>query len=160
MPVVHMSLPTDRSHTQGPWARRNVAELSQTNFRIALRGFDRDEVRAILDSVAADYRVLQMQNASLQRQLANLEGVLQVYQHRTSRTLVDASTSPQAVVGDPEQPGPIAAGSPSSTRNERNRANPPQSPADRGVRIAADPFKHTLKGIDLALVQIPALPSD
>ena len=67
----------DRS--QGPWDTRSVAELSQTSFRTTLRGFDRSEVRAILDSIAADYRVLQLQNASLLRQLADLEGVLQAY---------------------------------------------------------------------------------
>ncbi len=70
----------DRS--QGPWDTRNVAELSQTSFRTTLRGFDRNEVRAILDSIAADYRVLQLQNASLLRQLADLEGVLQAYRLR------------------------------------------------------------------------------
>ncbi|RPI53497.1 MAG: DivIVA domain-containing protein, partial [Acidobacteria bacterium] len=69
------------NRSQGPWDRRDVAELSQTSFRTTLRGFDRDEVRAILESVAADYRVLQLQNASLQRQLADLEAVLQAY-HR------------------------------------------------------------------------------
>ena len=75
-----VSMPQVRpNRSQAPWDRRNVAELSQTNFRTALRGFDRDEVRAILDSVAADYRVLQLQNASLQRQLADLEAVLQAY---------------------------------------------------------------------------------
>jgi hypothetical protein len=49
-----------------------------------MRGFDRQEVRATLENVAADYRVLQLQNASLQRQLANLEGVLQAYQDEHS----------------------------------------------------------------------------
>ena len=42
------------------------------------------KVRAILDSVAADYRVLQLQNASLQRQLADLEAVLDAYQREMS----------------------------------------------------------------------------
>jgi hypothetical protein len=36
-------------------------------------------VRSILENIAADYRVLQLQNASLQRQLRDLEGVLQAY---------------------------------------------------------------------------------
>ncbi len=49
-----------------------------------MRGFDREEVRATLENVAADYRVLQLQNASLQRQLANLEAVLQAYQDEHS----------------------------------------------------------------------------
>src|SRR5687767_13935810 len=76
------SPPLPPSHMNGleePWDRRNVAELTQTAFRTARHGFDRDEVRAILDSLAADYRVLQLQNASLQRQLANVEAVLQAY---------------------------------------------------------------------------------
>ena len=62
-----------------PQVRQNPTELPQTTFRTALRGFDRDEVRTLLEDVAADYRVLQMQNASLQRQLASLEAVLVSY---------------------------------------------------------------------------------
>jgi len=61
---------------QDPLGSRNVTELPQTTFRTALRGFDRDEVRTALEDVAADYRTLQMQNASLRRQLADLEGAL------------------------------------------------------------------------------------
>jgi DivIVA domain-containing protein len=68
------------SRLQGRWDRRDVTELSQTNFRTTMRGFDREEVRAVLDSVAADYRVLQLQNASLQRQLTHLDAVLQDYE--------------------------------------------------------------------------------
>ncbi len=49
-----------------------------------MRGFDREEVRTALESVAADYRALQLQNASLQRQLADLEAVLQAYQDNRS----------------------------------------------------------------------------
>jgi DivIVA domain-containing protein len=84
MPVVQTPQPTDARRPRTSWDRRNIAELSQTKFRTTLRGFDRDEVRATLDSVAADYRVLQLQNASLQRQLADLEGVLRAY-HRENR---------------------------------------------------------------------------
>ena len=93
------------NRSQGPWDRRNVAELSQTNFRTELRGFDREEVRAILDSVAADYRVLQLQNASLQRQLADLEAVLQAY-HR----------------GDGPSTGPALTGHVLQRANEEARA--------------------------------------
>jgi cell division septum initiation protein DivIVA len=67
------------NESQEPWDRRNVAELSETNFRTMRHGYDRNEVRAILDRIAADYRVLQLQNASLQRQLADVEAVLQAY---------------------------------------------------------------------------------
>ena len=62
--------------TQWPRVRRDPTELPQATFRTALRGFDRDEVRNLLEDVAADYHALQMQNASLTRQLANFEAVL------------------------------------------------------------------------------------
>lgn len=77
-------VPPTPPHTSGshePWDRRNAADLSQTSFRTTFRGYDRDEVRSILESLAADYRVLQLQNASLQRQLADVEAVLQAYYH-------------------------------------------------------------------------------
>ncbi len=89
----------DRS--QGPWDTRNVAELSQTSFRTTLRGFDRSEVRALLDSIAADYRVLQLQNASLLRQLADLEGVLQAYRREegtVAHTLQKANDEARAIL--------------------------------------------------------------
>jgi len=63
----------------GPWDLRDVSELSHATFKQALRGYDREEVRKILENIAADYRVLQLQNASLQRQLRSLEGVLEAY---------------------------------------------------------------------------------
>jgi DivIVA domain-containing protein len=89
MSVVPVNQINRTRRLQGRWDRRDVAELSQTNFHTTMRGFDRDEVRAVLDSVAADYRVLQLQNASLQRQLTHLEAVLQDYQreHNGSASL-------------------------------------------------------------------------
>jgi len=80
MSVVPPPQPGRANSSQGPWDRRSAADLLQANFRTTMRGFDREEVRATLESVAADYRVLQLQNASLQRQLADLEAVLQAYQ--------------------------------------------------------------------------------
>ena len=66
---------------QEQWTRvrRNATDLPQATFRTALRGFDRDEVRTLLEDVAADYRVLQMKNAALERQLTSLEGVVIAY---------------------------------------------------------------------------------
>jgi cell division initiation protein len=64
---------------QWPRVRRNANDLPQATFRTALRGFDRDEVRTLLEDVAADYRVLQMKNAALERQLTSLEGVVIAY---------------------------------------------------------------------------------
>ena len=130
------------NRSEEPWDRLNVAELSQTHFRTTLRGFDRDEVRAILDSVAADYRVLQLQNASLQRQLADLEGVLQAY-HR--------GDGPAAETGLQAVPAAFAARDferPDWTSDE----SLPQS-AD-----AVETVELLLKSIDRLLVEIPALP--
>ncbi len=134
------------TRSEEPWDRLNVAELSQTHFRTTLRGFDRDEVRAILDSVAADYRVLQLQNASLQRQLADLEGVLQAY-HR--------GDGPSAEAGLQTAP----AHHRSSTLAARDFERPdwttgeslPESADDETVELL-------LKSIDRMLVEIPALP--
>ena len=72
--------PGDEGRPGGPWDLRDVSELSHATFKQALRGYDREEVRKILENIAADYRVLQLQNASLQRQLGSLEGVLEAYQ--------------------------------------------------------------------------------
>ena len=80
MSVAQTPPPTDLvPRVRWPQVRQNPTELPQATFRTALRGFDRDEVRTLLEDVAADYRVLQMQNASLQRQLASLEAVLVSY---------------------------------------------------------------------------------
>lgn len=112
---------------------RRPADLSQTDFRTALRGFDRDQVRAVLARVAADCRFLQTQNASLKRQLANLEGALRACQQRTEGASVET----------PVQAQPAA--------RERD-AN--------GIRIVAHTFQNTLKNIDVALVAVPALSTD
>jgi DivIVA domain-containing protein len=77
MSVAHLTPSTELTRPlQWPLVTRDVTDLPQTVFRTALRGFDRDEVRTVLEDIATDYRVLQMQNASLRRQLANLEATL------------------------------------------------------------------------------------
>jgi DivIVA domain-containing protein len=77
MSVAHVTPSTELTRPlQWPLVTRDVTDLPQTVFRTALRGFDRDEVRTVLEDIATDYRVLQMQNASLRRQLANLEATL------------------------------------------------------------------------------------
>jgi DivIVA protein len=81
----------------GPWDTRSVAELSQISFRTELRGFDRSEVRHILESIAADYRVLQIQNASLLRQLEDLERVLEAYRRQEGTESTTALTINQTV---------------------------------------------------------------
>ena len=78
------------NRSPGPWDTRSVAELSQINFRTTLHGFDRSEVRNILESIAADYRVLQIQNASLLRQLEDLEGVVEAYRRQEG---IESSTA-------------------------------------------------------------------
>lgn len=80
MSVAQTPEPTDLvPQEQWPRVRRNATDLPQATFRTALRGFDRDEVRTLLEDVAADYRALQMKNAALERQLTSLEGVVIAY---------------------------------------------------------------------------------
>jgi DivIVA domain-containing protein len=100
MPVVPTPKPNDERQAESPWDRQDIGRLSQTTFRIVLRGFDRDEVRAVLDSVAADYRVLQLQNRSLQKQLASLEGVLKAYQREHNTTAATGRTSAVSLASD------------------------------------------------------------
>jgi hypothetical protein len=85
------------NRSPGPWDTRSVTELSQTSFRTTLRGFDRTEVRNILESIAADYRVLQIQNASLLRQLEDLEKVLEAYRRQEGFETSTALTVNQTV---------------------------------------------------------------
>jgi DivIVA domain-containing protein len=169
--------PSNTPRTQQPWERRNVAETSQADLRTTLRGYDREQVRAVLERAAADCRVLQMQNASLKRQLASLEGVLRAYQQRVeamhdiaavpARTETAASEQPPqtgAPAGAGEQPHQsgapaVAAAHPAVSQADRAESGARARDAN-GIRIVAHTFEHTLKRIDVALVAVPALPAD
>jgi cell division septum initiation protein DivIVA len=141
MPVTRASGPQDGHRSQGPWDRRDVAELSHTTFRTALFGFDRDQVSALLTRVANDYRVLQMQNASLKRQLANLEAALRAAPQRAESAPLEAPV--------PDRPSAPPADPPAVRERDAN-----------GIRIVARTFDHTLKKLDAALVAVPALKND
>ena len=80
MSVVPPPQPGRANSPQGAGDRRSAADLLQASVRATIRGLDRGDARETLERVAADYRALQQQNASLQRQLADLEAILQVYQ--------------------------------------------------------------------------------
>lgn len=168
------------SRSQGLWDRRNVAELCQTNFRTVLRGFDRDEVRAILESVAADYRVLQLQNASLRRQLADLEAVLQTYQQTDPSS---GETGPMVDhAGQQARDEARTILMEAHVRTQSNGGGDVEAPHVRPVPVVAKPTRDSewrdwlgseslpgsadpietverlLKSIDQMLVEIPALP--
>lgn len=70
--------------SQGHGVKSDPAELRHAHFRIALRGFDREEVRAALEDIAADYEALLTKNESLQQQLANLEAMVADYRREES----------------------------------------------------------------------------
>jgi cell division septum initiation protein DivIVA len=53
---------------------------SRANFRIALRGYDRDEVRETFERMTARHQALSMKNISLQAQIAKLESKVAAYQ--------------------------------------------------------------------------------
>jgi DivIVA domain-containing protein len=196
MTVVSSLNPIGAIRSQEPWDRRNIAELTQTSFRTAMRGFDRDEVRRILDSVAADYRVLQLQNASLQRQLAHLEAVLQAYYRgdnhakalplkhlgadlvqratdearailmraraHTEETMASVSARARAVELPKQPDNTPSVAVLTTTRVERptptRTVSPRPSQLNRPETEVA--IEVMLKGIDSALVRIPALPCE
>ncbi len=53
---------------------------ARANFRIALRGYDRDEVREAFERMSARHQALSMKNISLQAQIARLESKVAAYQ--------------------------------------------------------------------------------
>jgi DivIVA domain-containing protein len=117
-----------------------LTDLSKIEFRTALRGFDRDQVRAVLARVAGDYRVLQMQNESLRRQLSSLEETLRTYEQRTGMSRETSVAPDREIARTDAQP-------PASRERDAN-----------GIRIISHTFNNTLKKLDSALVEVPALP--
>jgi DivIVA domain-containing protein len=62
-------------------APTHAADLpTPANFRIVLRGFDREEVQDALERIAAEYHALSMKNVALQKQIAGLESRIAGYQ--------------------------------------------------------------------------------
>ena len=114
---------------------------------------------ATLADLAADYRVLQLQNASLHRQLADLEAVLQAY-HREDGPVIGTATPRATQQGDA-----MLQRVSDQARTILARAHKPAEGRAGGESLrktgeSVSPIEIRLKELDVALVEIPALPCE
>ncbi|MCX6545503.1 MAG: DivIVA domain-containing protein [Acidobacteria bacterium] len=68
-------------------------DLRQQQFRSSMRGYDRDEVKAFLAEVAADYEAALMEVDKMRQEVARLEGLVNVnreHEHNLRNTLLTA----------------------------------------------------------------------
>ena len=77
--------------------RLTPLEIRQHKFSPRLRGFDRDEVAAFLDTVVADFEDVVRENAQLRREAERLARDLDAYRAR-EKTIQETLTTAQAVV--------------------------------------------------------------
>ena len=77
--------------------RLTPLEIRQHKFSSRLRGFDRDEVAAFLDTVVADFEDVVRENAQLRREAERLARELDAYRAR-EKTIQDTLTTAQNVV--------------------------------------------------------------
>ena len=77
--------------------RLTPLEIRQHKFSPRLRGFDRDEVAAFLETVVADFEDVVRENAQLRREAERLARDLDAYRAR-EKTIQDTLTTAQNVV--------------------------------------------------------------
>ncbi len=77
--------------------RLTPIEIRHHRFSSRLRGFDRHEVEAFLESVVADFEEIVRENAQLRREAERLDRELELYKGR-ERTIQDTLTTAQGVV--------------------------------------------------------------
>ncbi|HXX48198.1 MAG TPA: DivIVA domain-containing protein [Myxococcota bacterium] len=77
--------------------RLTPLEIRQHKFGSAMRGFDRGEVVAFLDTVVADFEDVVRENAQLRREAERLARELDAYRAR-EKTIQDTLTTAQSVV--------------------------------------------------------------
>ena len=77
--------------------RLTPLEIRQHKFGAAMRGFDRGEVVAILDTVVADFEDVVRENARLRREAERLARELDAYRAR-EKTIQDTLTTAQTLV--------------------------------------------------------------
>jgi len=77
--------------------RLTPLEIRQHKFSSRLRGFDRDEVAAFLDTVVADFEDVVRENAQLRREAEGLARERDAYRAR-EKTIQDTLTTAQNVV--------------------------------------------------------------
>ncbi|HTO71633.1 MAG TPA: DivIVA domain-containing protein [Myxococcota bacterium] len=77
--------------------RLTPLEIRQHKFGSAMRGFDRGEVVAFLDTVVADFEDVVRENAQLRREAERLARELDAYRGR-EKTIQDTLTTAQSLV--------------------------------------------------------------
>jgi cell division initiation protein len=77
--------------------RLTPLEIRQHKFGSQMRGFDRSEVSAFLDTVVADFEDVVRENAQLRREAERLARELDAYRSR-EKTIQDTLTTAQTVV--------------------------------------------------------------
>jgi cell division initiation protein len=77
--------------------RLTPLEIRQHKFGSQMRGFDRDEVSAFLDTVVADFEDVVRENAQLRREAERLARELDAYRAR-EKTIQDTLTTAQSLV--------------------------------------------------------------
>jgi cell division initiation protein len=77
--------------------RLTPIEIRQHKFSARLRGLDRDEVEAFLETVVADFEELVRENAQLRREAERTSRELEAYRGR-ERVIQDTLTTAQGVV--------------------------------------------------------------
>ncbi|HTO53435.1 MAG TPA: DivIVA domain-containing protein [Myxococcota bacterium] len=77
--------------------RLTPLEIRQHKFGSQMRGFDRDEVSAFLDTVVADFEDVVRENAQLRREAERLARELDAYRAR-EKTIQDTLTTAQTLV--------------------------------------------------------------
>jgi cell division initiation protein len=77
--------------------RLTPIEIRQHRFNVRLRGFDRDEVDAFLETVVADFEELVRENAQLRREAERLAREVETLRGR-EKTIQETLTTAQGVV--------------------------------------------------------------
>ena len=77
--------------------RLTPLEIRQHKFGTQMRGFDRSEVSAFLDTVVADFEDVVRENAQLRREAERLARDLDAYRSR-EKTIQDTLTTAQTIV--------------------------------------------------------------
>ena len=77
--------------------RLTPIEIRRHQFKSRLRGFDRDEVEAFLDTVVCDFEEVVRENAQLQRESERLARELDTHRSR-EKTIQETLTTAQGIV--------------------------------------------------------------
>jgi cell division initiation protein len=88
----------------------NPLDIRKHEFTRAWRGYDRDEVHALLDAIAKEFETLTRQNRDLAERLREVENTAARY-HQTEKTLQDAALTLQQAMEEKRRLAEQEAGS-------------------------------------------------